>query len=705
MSDTAITLTVDGRPVTVPKGTTILKAAEAAGIAIPTLCHRDGLEPFTSCFICVVEVEGKPNPVPSCGTEALAGMVVRTNTDRIRQTRRVCLELLLSDHSGDCVAPCTLTCPAGLTIQQMMGAIGQGRLEDAIRIVKDALPIPGCLGRVCPHPCEAQCRRVTLEEPLAICWLHRHAADTDARGGRTYTPPVGAPTGKRVAVIGAGPAGMSAAYFLRRLGHAVTVFESRGEPGGMLRWGIPAYRLPRAEIAREFNAIADMGVEMRYGRALGRDFHLADLRTEGFHAIFLATGAPFSSPMRVQGEDLPGVFGGVDFLERAARGEPVPIGKRVVVIGGGNTAIDAVRTARRLGAESVTLLYRRTRAEMPALPVEIHEAEREGAQFRFLAAPLSVRAADGRLVLACQPMELGEPGPDGRRKPVPIQGQSFELEADSVIAAIGQRVDAELLKREGLELDKWGSAVVVNPATMQTSAPDVFAGGDVAAREDQKIAVWAVGSGHLAALAMDQFLNGRAVVGKPRSFQIAMGKTPQDVTPSRFAAYEKIERARMPEVPPEERLADFREVELGLNPENARSEATRCLACGCGAAGDCRVREYALEYGADPERLAGATRDYSLETNHPDILIEPGKCISCGICVRMGRYAPGKELFGFVNRGFDTRVTAYFTAPLDPADAEAFLRCADACPTGALMSRQELGANLCACLAPCARGA
>ncbi len=573
-------------------------------------------------------------------------------------------------------------------------------MEEAIKIVKDALPIPGCLGRVCPHPCETRCRRVTLEEPLAICWLHRHAADTDAAKGQTYTPAPGNPTGKRVAIVGAGPAGISAAYFLRRLGHDATVFEARNEPGGMLRWGIPAYRLPREEITREFNAILKMDVEIRYNQTLGRDFHLADLRKQGFNAIFIATGAPFSSAMRVPGEDLPGVFGGIDFLDRASRGEQIAVGKRVLVIGGGNTAIDAVRTARRLGAENVTLLYRRTRAEMPALPIEIHEAEREGAQFKFLTAPLSIRQAQNCLLMTCQPMELGEPGPDGRRKPVPVEGASFELEADSIIAAIGQRIDAQMLKSEGLELDKWDSGIEVNSATRQTSVPDVFAGGDAAARDDQKTVVWAVASGHVAAIAIDQYLNNRSIVGKPRSFQIAMGKTPQDVTPSRFAAYEKVERAHMPEAPPEERIEDFREVELGLSAEQARAEAARCLACGCGAAGDCRVREYALEYEAQPDRLSGSTRDYSLDTSHPEILIEPGKCISCGICVRMGRYKDGKEIFGFVNRGFGTRVTAYFTAPLEPDEAAAFLRCADACPTGALMSRKKLGESFCACIAP-----
>lgn len=691
-----VTLVVDGRTATVPRGATILDAARSVGIEIPTLCHLDGLTPFTSCFLCVVEVEGRRNPVPACSTAAADGMSVSTQSDRIRRTRRMCLELLLSDHCGDCVAPCTMTCPAGTPIQQFLNAIGQGNDAAAIRIVKEALPIPGALGRICPRPCEAKCRRVIVEDPIAICWLHRYAADKDAETGSVYCPAPGPDTGKRVAVVGAGPAGMSAAYFLRRFGHAVTVFEAQEEPGGMLRWGIPAYRLPRPELAREFNAIAAMGVEMRFGQSLGRNFHLSDLKSQGFDAVFLAVGAPNSSPMKIKGEDLPGVWGGVDFLARAARGQALKAGRRVVVVGGGNTAIDAVRTARRLGASEVTLLYRRTRAEMPALDIEIREAEREGAAFKFLAAPVEIRREGQDLVMVCQQMELGEPGPDGRRKPVPVPGRTFELRADTVVAAIGQRLDAAMLKREGVELDKNGSAIAVNPATMQTSTPGVFAGGDAVAREDQKIAVWAVGSGRLAAIAIDQHLRGAPVVGKPAEFQVTMGAAPKDVTPTRFQGFEKAQRVKMPELEPEDRVTSFREVEMGLRPDMARAEAGRCLACGCGAAHDCKVRRYALEYGAEPARFAGAARDYSTDLSHPDVVLEPGKCINCGICVRLGREVLKNEIFGFVDRGFMTRIKPYYTQG-DLADA--LNRCAEACPTGAIMTRAELAERFCSCLA------
>jgi formate dehydrogenase major subunit len=684
-----INLTIDGKKVTVPEGTTILKAAAQLGITIPTLCFRDGLKPFTSCFLCVVDLEGRPNPVTSCATMVAEGMVVNTQSQRIRETRKMCLELLLSDHCGDCMAPCSLTCPAGCQIQDFIRELKMGHEAVAIRVIKQALPIPASLGRICPRPCEAQCRRVRVEEPLAVCWLHRFAADKDAGGGSIYCPEPGKSTGKKVAVVGAGPAGMAAAYFLRQMGHGVTVFEAEQEMGGMMRWGIPAYRLPREELKHEFEAIVKMGVEMRYGKRLGKDFALADLRKEKFGAIFVAVGSPFSSGMRVKGENLPGVWGGTEFLGRVAHGEKVEVGKHVVVVGGGNTAIDAVRTSRRLGAK-VTLLYRRTRAEMPALPIEIHEAEREGTEFRFLAAPMEVTQKNGRLAMRCQQMKLGEPGPDGRRKPVPVEGETFDLEADTIIAAIGQKIEADVFKKEGLPLDKWESAMVVNSRTMQTSIPDVFAGGDLVARDDQRIAVWAVGSGHLAAISIDQYLRGEAVTGRSSTLNVTMGTDVNEIDVLRFAGIDKAARTTMPELEPRERITSFREVELGLTPEMMRTEASRCLACGCGAADDCKVRQYAFEYGADLNRFVGARRNYGVDTSHPEIIYEPGKCILCGICVNMFRDDKTHEVFGFANRGFATRIKPYVREPVNPADSEAIKKCVEACPTGALVLRSEL---------------
>lgn len=679
-----VTLTIDGRQITVQEGSTILEAARRLGIDIPVLCHNDALRPFTSCFLCVVEIEGRTNPAPACSSMALDGMIVHTRSENIISTRRMCLELLLSDHCGDCIAPCALTCPAGCNVQQFIRDIAEGRADKAIRTLKENLPFPGSLGRICPRPCETKCRRIRVEEPLTIGWLHRYAADADAD---VYRPSPGKNTGKRVAVIGAGPAGMSCAYFLRREGHSVTVFEAEEKAGGMLAWGIPAFRLPREELAKEIKAIVDMGVDMQFGRMFGRDFSISDLRDAGFDAVFIAIGAQLSSPLRTDGDELPGVIGGIEMLNRSAHGENVPVGKKVIVVGGGNTAIDAARTARRLGAETA-LLYRRTRAEMPALPAEVSEAEREGVEFKFLAAPLKIRERGGRLAVRCQRMKLGEPDESGRRRPVPVQGDTFELVVDTVISAIGQMIDWNVLKKEGVQLDEHERMIAVNPNTLQTSAPDVFAGGDAVAGEDRRIAVWAVGSGRLAAVSIDQYLNGRAVTGIPPEFNCSMGVDPDDVSASRFEGVEPVPRAAMPEIEPEARIDNFNEVELGFTPEIAGTEAARCLKCGCDAAEDCKLRKYALEYGADPNRLRGAMRDYSEDDSSGLVVIEQGKCINCGICTRLGSDADD-GVFGFVNRGFSTRVRAYFEPPVSKEKAELAAECAEACPTGAIVRKRD----------------
>ncbi|NLF25149.1 MAG: FAD-dependent oxidoreductase [Deltaproteobacteria bacterium] len=686
-----ITLSIDGQTLSVPEGTTILDAAKQIGVHVPSLCHKEGLPHFTSCFMCVVEVSGRRAPVPACSTAVAEGMQVQTDTPQVRHLRKLCLELLLSDHAGDCIAPCVLTCPAGCDIQGFLKHIADEELPEAIAKIKDALPIPGALGRICPRPCESQCRRVTVEEPLAIGWLHRHAADVDAASGRLYRPDSGPDSGKRVVIVGGGPAGVSAAYFLRRLGHGVTIFEASTELGGMLRWGIPAYRLPRAELARELECIIEMGAQARFGQVLGRDFTLADLRRQ-YDAVFMATGAPLSSSLSIEGENLPGVLEGIKFLKQTAEGSPPKIGTRVIVIGGGNTAIDAVRSARRLGATETTLLYRRTRAEMPALPVEIDAAEAEGAHFRFLAAPLSIHKQNGALMLRCQQMELGPVAPDGRRKPVPIPDKIYELEADAIISAIGQKVDSKLLSEQGLPFENNGSRPLYNPLTMETSLPGVFAGGDLVGNEKQRIAVWAVGSGHVAAVAIDQYLNQQPLTGPAKNFTISMGDSPKEVTPSRFAGIAEMPRAHMPELELQDRVTNFREVELGFTPQMAAQEAARCLGCGCAISCDCHIRKLAKEYEAEPKRWRGACRDYMVDTSHPDIVLEPGKCINCGICVRLCA-ATKPEIFGFVNRGFDTRVKAYFD--LTPEGRALALRCAEACPTGAIVRRDQLGRHVC----------
>ncbi|MBC7336110.1 MAG: FAD-dependent oxidoreductase, partial [Clostridia bacterium] len=284
---------------------------------------------------------------------------------------------------------CKRACPAGIDIQGFIALIACGEYAEAIKLIKETMPLPAVCGRVCPRFCEEKCRRNLVDEPVAICDLKRFVADLDlAQNGQAYRPTVKPPTGKKVAVVGGGPAGLSAAWFLAREGHAVTIFEAAPALGGMLRYGIPAYRLPKDVLDREIGLITELCAEVRLNTALGRDFTVADLKAQGFDAIFVGLGAQASQSLRVPGEELAGVIGGVDFLRRVASGERVTVGRRVAVVGGGNTAMDAARTSLRLGAEEVLVLYRRSRQEMPARAEEIVEAEEEGVIFHFLTNPV-----------------------------------------------------------------------------------------------------------------------------------------------------------------------------------------------------------------------------------------------------------------------------------------------------------------------------
>jgi NADPH-dependent glutamate synthase beta subunit-like oxidoreductase len=388
-----VSFTIDGEKVEVAPGTTILDAAKAQGKFIPTFCHNKELKPFASCFVCVVEVAGRPNLLPSCSTKVMKDMVVLTQSERVLRARRTCVELLLSDHLGDCLGPCMTACPAGIDIPGFIKHLALGEDQAAHELIKHNMPLPGILGRVCTRPCETACRRQLVEEPIAICQLKRYPADVVAASGDEYLPGKAAATGKKVAVVGAGPAGLTAAYYLQILGHDCTVFEAHEAPGGMTRYGIPSYRLPRDVIDREVKVIEQLGAKFQYNQRLGGDFTLDDLRRD-YDAVFLGLGAQKASSMRVEGEDLDGVLTGIGFLGEVSRDEQRPIGKRVMVVGGGNTAIDAARTALRLGSAEVTILYRRTRKEMPAWEEE-RGRSRSPASAWSSASP-TPRAAGGR---------------------------------------------------------------------------------------------------------------------------------------------------------------------------------------------------------------------------------------------------------------------------------------------------------------------
>jgi len=486
----------------------------------------------------------------------------------------------------DKTPPCNHHCPAGSDVVGYLALIREGKYKEAWELIKQENPFPGVCGRVCPHPCESECNRGELGGAIAIHTLERFLADwavsNEERGMSNEA--LGSSRGK-VAIIGSGPAGLSCAYHLARLGYPVTVFEALPVAGGMMRVGIPEYRLPRQVLDREIADIEALGVEIKTGMRLGDNVKLSDLLKD-YQAVFIGVGLQKSRKLNIPGEDAEGVIPGLEFLEKVNLGEGVQVGPRTAVIGGGNTAIDAARTALRLGSEA-TILYRRSRAEMPAIAEEIEEALAEGVKIRYLATPVELLTKGGRVTgLKCVKMELGQPDESGRRRPIPVAGSEFTVEADSVIPAVAQEMEVggwrpALSLAEGLEVER--GRIVVNEAG-ETTVPAIFAGGDAATPFGT--VAHAVGSGKRAALAIDKYLRGEELAGFP-PLDEAVHAVPKEIDPTvvRFedlnlAYFEELERAEQPRKPVEERVRGFEEVNLGFSEEEAQAEAERCFSCG-----------------------------------------------------------------------------------------------------------------------------
>jgi formate dehydrogenase major subunit len=678
-----VSLTIDGRRISVEPGTTVLDAAQWLGIRIPTMCHVPGIEPAASCFLCAVQIEGRRTLSPACGMPVAEDMVVATGSEDVRTARRMALELILSDHAGECVAPCAAQCPAGLDIPGFVYGIATGDHGRSMEVIAEKLALPGSLGRICPRLCERECRRSDLDQGLAIGALHRYVADL-----AHYTPPRAPSTGKRVAIVGAGPAGLAAAYYLARNGHHCTLYDAHALPGGMLRYGIPANRLPKDALDAEIDAIRRLGARFRMGQRWGEHFTLAELRRQ-HDAVFVAIGAQRAQGLGCEGEER--AVAGIEFLERVASGNPPPLGDDVVVVGGGNTAMDCARSAVRLGARNVRVLYRRSRQEMPCLMEEVEAAEAEGVRIELLVAPVRLEANGGSLWLTCRRMTLGEPDDSGRRRPVPLDGSDFTMECSTVIAAIGQSVDRSLAEREGLTVTAWG--IAADERTLETNLPGVFAGGDGVLGAD--LAVRAVAAGRMAAAAIHQFLSGQAVTGEAVTTAIAMRPIDDAERAAMFRAIEQAARVRAPLIPMERRVASFEEVEGRLPDEDAVREARRCLTCGCRKADCCLVRTLATEYGVDVYRFAGARRRFAQDLSHPEVIYEPGKCICCDACVRIAAAAGESTGLAMIGRGFDVAVAVPFGQPLSSGLRKVARECAEACPTGALALRTARSCDAC----------
>lgn len=461
--------------------------------------------------------------------------------------------------------PCSYACPAHIDVPRYVRLCGEGRFAEALAVIREKVPFPGALGRICIHPCETACRRAGLNEAISIKVLKLAATERD--DGKWQQRAKSSPsTGKRAAIIGAGPAGLTAGYYLAKQGHSVTVFEALPEPGGMMRVGIPDYRLPPDKLNAEIEIIKNAGVEIKLNTKIES---IDSLFAQGYEAVFAAPGAHRGMKMRVDGEDNPGVYDGATFLREVNLGKKIDVGNKVAVIGGGNVAIDAARVSLRLGARQVTIVYRRTRTEMPASPEEVEAALEESIEILFLAAPVRIDREGHRIKLTCNRMELGEPDASGRRRPLPIKGSEFTTEFDSVIAAIGQVPDIP----EGFNLKlSRRNTIQTKSDTLATGTEGVWAGGDAVSGPASVIG--AIAAGRKAASDMDKYLGGTGDITEvlvPESeFNPCVGKE---------EGFFDRKRAVMPALPVEQRTGNFDEVELGLDDNTAMKEGQRCLQC------------------------------------------------------------------------------------------------------------------------------
>ncbi len=681
---------LNGKIIEGKKGESVLHLAKRYGINIPTLCNDERLEPFSSCYLCVVEIEGMKGLQPSCSTKINEGMKINTDNERIAKARKMALDLLLSNHYADCAAPCKMTCPAGVDVQAYIAFIDKGMYHEAVEVIKKTNPLPAICGRVCVRPCEVACRRNLVEgSGVGIDYLKRYASDIDLKSENKYVPEVKPKTGKKAAVIGAGPGGLSSAYYLAIEGHDVEIFEASPSPGGMLRYGIPPYRLPNDIIDAEVKNITDLGPVIHYNKKLGENVSYKELKDK-FDSVILTIGSQSGTSIGCENDDAENVLSGIDFLrnmEMTAQKYNFK-GKTVAVIGGGNTAMDCCRTANRCGAEKVYVIYRRTEKEMPANPIEIHESKLEGIEYMFLTAPAKVnKDEEGRLkTLTCIKMQLGEPDASGRRRPVKVDGSEFDIELDYILAAIGQKTvvnfidDINAHTENKLELTKWGD-IAADKKTLQTSIKNVFAAGDGVTGPATLIE--AIAQGRRAAISCHQYMTGLPI--EPEKFEfISKRDNFQEQVPNDYIdSYLKQLREEMPTIDPKKRK-NFKEVELGYTPETALNETLRCLECGCTEYYTCKLKEYATEYTADQKKFAWDFKKFDVDFSHPYIEIDNNKCILCSRCVRICGEVVNANALGLVNRGFETFVAPSMRESLTETDCESCGMCISTCPTGAI---------------------
>ncbi|WP_095497442.1 formate dehydrogenase subunit alpha [Paraferrimonas haliotis] len=703
-------LTINGQTIEVQAGLSLVEAASRHGIDIPHLCEHGvfdqvaGTEHVCDLTQVLLTHNGESRLVRGCQTEAMDGMEVVSQTSELQQHRQQLLKEVLSDHFADCEAPCKSACPAGVDVQSYLYHIGRGDHKEAVKVIKETLPLPLSIGRVCPAFCEAECRRGAVDEPIAIRQLKRHAADIDLHDVQSYVPPKQADKGKSIAVIGSGPAGLTAGYYLSNQGYQVQIIESMPKAGGWLRYGIPEYRLPKDILDKEIDLLCQNGMEIKTNTRLGKDVSLNDLLEQN-DAVCIAVGAQKAVPLDYPGSDFEGCYLGVDYLRDHATEKRMKTGKKVAVIGGGNTAIDCARTAIREGAD-VTLIYRRDRDAMPAEPYEIEEAEQEGVKFHFLTNPIENQAdAEGRVKsITFDIMALGAPDDSGRRSPKKT-GETFTEAFDTVIAAVSQQTDLDFLHQPGqhltqgkLELSRWQTFIGCEQ-TMSSGIDKLFVIGD--SRRGPATAVEAVADGRVAADAINGYLTeGLMCELYKQPFNSRKAAKLSELKTEIYASVSPKNREQMPHLNLANRIKTFNEVELGfVGDEEARAEAKRCLECACQVNSNCSLRDYATSHQVDWKALDTTNQRQHVE-DHSSAFIDfdANRCISCGACVQVCHQQAGHKAISFQKDCYSAEPQAQvqrsapragFKATMADSDCVQCGSCVQVCPTGALVDSQQ----------------
>jgi len=675
-----VSFEINGKRCEARSGTYVLDACRDNGVFVPTLCELEAIDlPYGGCRVCLVEVETSDGKeiTTSCDTPVEADMKVYTESEAVLEGRRAALELLLSEHTGDCVPPCSMECPASLDVQGYIAHIANGQPVEAVKLIKEKTPLAVSLGRACFAPCEEECRRDLVEESMAIRQLKEYAAEVDLED--PWKPEIDEGSGRTIGIVGGGPAGLTAAYFLKLEGHSVTIYDQMPELGGMMRYGIPNYRLPNDLLKQEIDWITDLGIEVRTETRMGEDLSLEDLR-DRHDSVLLSTGAWESWEIPIPGHELEGVMGGTDFLVEHSSGEEVDIGDKVAVVGCGGCAMDTARVAKRLGAD-VTVVYRRTEEQAPAPADEIEEAKEEGIKFRFLLNPEEIQGEERVEGMTCVRMKLGEPDESGRPKPVKIEGETEELSCDTVLMSIGESPEVDLLEDQGVTVEDYK---IKNHGKYRTNYDDVFAAGD-ASIGPSSIAE-STGQGREAAHVINAYLGDELdSYDPPEDFRLPFGYVHRDEkTEEDFVQEKTLNRVVMDKRDPDTRVRNFYPIEHGFSDEEAVEEATRCLECGCLDRFDCELRNYSDTYGARQDYYRGEHFEREIDDSHSRVRRDPNKCILCGSCVRTTEEVHGEGELQFVHRGFSTLVAPPFEEPLGDTDSELIGDLADSCPTGAL---------------------